>query len=83
MLQEFGLENCKSVPTLMLEKLRLTPDMGAPPVDSAHYQRMVGKLIFLNHTRPDISYAVSVVSRFMTHLQEPHATAVKHLYRYL
>lgn len=41
---------------------------------------MVEKLIFLTHTRADIAYAVSVVSRFMA---TPHAQAVKHLYRYL
>lgn len=81
MLQEFGLENCKSVSTPMIEKLKLTPDMQAPAADSTRYQRMVGKLIFLTHTRIDISYAVSVVSRFMSNPQEPHAQAVKHIYR--
>lgn len=44
---------------------------------------MVGKLIFLTHTRPDISYAVSILSRFMTKPLAIHAQAVKHLYRYL
>ncbi|KAG0572350.1 hypothetical protein KC19_VG087600 [Ceratodon purpureus] len=71
MLKDAGLEHCKSAPTPMLEKLKLTPDMGASPADPTQYQHMVGKLIFLTHTRPDISYA------------EPHALAVKHLYRYL
>jgi len=34
-------------------------------VERGQYQRMVGKLINLSHTRPDIAYAVGVVSRFM------------------
>lgn len=40
-------------------------------------------MIFLTHTRPDISFAVSIVSRFMCSPQEPHLQAVKHIYRYL
>lgn len=83
MLRDFGLEHCKPVPTPMVEKLKLTPDMGAPLADAARYQQMVGKLIFLTHTRVDICYAVSVVSRFMQCPQEPHAQAVKHVFRYL
>ena len=67
----------------MLEKLKLVPEMDAPLTDATRYQRMVGKLIFLTHTRIDIAYAVSVVSRFIQRPQEPHAQAVKHLYRYL
>lgn len=83
MLAEFGLSECRPAATPMQEKLQLLPDMKAAPADSVHYQRMVGKLIFLTHTRPDIAYAVSVVSRFMAAPQVPHAQAVKHLYRYL
>jgi transposase InsO family protein len=82
-LKEFGLDQCKPAATPMMEKLKLVPDMQAPAADSSLYQRMVGKLIFLTHTRPDIAYAVSVISRFMAHPQLPHAQAVKHLYRYL
>lgn len=83
MLCEFSLDQCRSVATPMTEKLKLTPDMQAPPADAQLYQRMVGKLIFLTNTRPDIAYPVSVVSRFMAHPQEPHLQAVKHIYRYL
>lgn len=57
--------------------------MSALSTDPTTYQRMVGKLIFLTHTRPDLSHAVSLVSRFMSHLQEPHLQAVKHIFRYL
>lgn len=83
MFDEFSLASCKSVPTPMHEKLKLTRDMEAPFANATRYQRMVGKLIFLTLIRIDIAYAVSVVSRCMTRPQEPHAQAVKHIYRYL
>lgn len=83
MLADFGLSECRPVATPMVEKTHLVPDMGATPTDLVRYQTMVGKLIFLTHTRPDIAYAVSIVSRFMAAPQEIHAQAVKHIYRYL
>lgn len=83
MLTDVGLENCRPVPTPMIEKQKLEPSMDAPLADPTKYQQMVGKLIFLSHTRPDIAFAVSIVSRFMNKPQEPHAQAVKHIYRYL
>ncbi|KAG0574652.1 hypothetical protein KC19_VG280100 [Ceratodon purpureus] len=67
----------------MAKKLHLKPVMDAAPVYQALYQCMVGKWIFLTHTRPDIAYAASIVSTFMNQLQKPHARAVKHIYRYL
>lgn len=83
LLTEFGLSDCRPAYTPMQEKLKLELDMSAPSTDTTTYQRMVGKLIFLTHTRPDISFAVGLVSRFMCRPQEPHLLAVKQIYRYL
>ena len=47
------------------------------------YQRLVGRLIYLTHTRPDISFAVSVVSRYMHDPRKYHMDAVYHIERYL
>ncbi|KAE8646180.1 hypothetical protein Csa_016260 [Cucumis sativus] len=46
------------------------------PIDKKKYQCLVGKLIYLSHTRPDISYAVSTVSQFMQTPYEDHMEAV-------
>jgi hypothetical protein len=49
----------------MLERLKLLTDMEEEPIDPTHYRCLVGKLIHLMHSPPDISFAVRVVSRFM------------------
>lgn len=82
-LSEFGFFDCRPVKTPMAEKTKFEPDMDAPFTDPAQHQQMVGKLIFLTHTRPDISFAVSSISRFMSQPHEPHLQVVKHVYRYL
>ncbi|KAA0046574.1 Cysteine-rich RLK (receptor-like protein kinase) 8 [Cucumis melo var. makuwa] len=53
------------------------------PVDKEQYRRLVGKLIYISHTRPDISFAVSVVSQFMQAPYEKHMEAVNKILRYL
>ena len=53
------------------------------PVDRRRYQRLVGRLIYLSHTRPDIGFAVSFVSQFMNNPTEDHMAAVNRILRYL
>ena len=52
-------------------------------VDKERYQRLVGRLIYLSHTRPDIAYTVSLVSQFMHDPRELHMQAVFRILRYL
>jgi hypothetical protein len=61
---------------------RLANDSGEP-VDREQYQRLVGRLIYLSHTRPDIAFAVSVVSQFMHDPKTQHMNAVLRIIRYL
>ena len=74
---------CKPVetPIEMNHKLGIFPDQ--VPTDKGQYQRLVGRLIYLSHTRPDIAYAVSVVSQFMHEPSEEHMNAVFRILRYL
>ena len=47
------------------------------------YQRLVGRLIYLAHTRPDLAYALSIVSQFMHNPGEQHMNAVMRILRYM
>ncbi|CAL9011599.1 unnamed protein product [Prunus brigantina] len=83
LLAETGMLDCKPIdtPSEQNHKLGLYPDQ--VPTDKERYQRLVGKLIYLSHTRPDIAYAVSVVSQFMHSPSEDHMGAVMRILRYL
>lgn len=50
----------------MVEQPRLEPDIGEEEVDSIFYRNIVGELIHLTHTHPDLSYCVGIVTRFMS-----------------
>jgi hypothetical protein len=75
--------DCKPVDTPMISNLKLDAYTDHTPTNVNRYQRLVGKLIYLAHTRPDIAYAVSIVSQFMHSPKEEHLEAVMRILRYL
>ena len=83
LLAEIGMLDCKPAETLIVANHGLQILDGAKLADWEQYQRVVGKLIYLSHTRPYEAYAVGVVSRFMHLLQIQHMTAVMRILRYL
>ncbi|KAF5936407.1 hypothetical protein HYC85_027536 [Camellia sinensis] len=62
LLKETGMLGSKACDTPLEPGLKLSEDEGGEPVDRGRYQRLVGKLIYLSHSRPDIAIAVSMVS---------------------
>lgn len=65
LLCEVGMLECKPADTPIVQNHKLEEHLNQVPTDKGRYQTLVGKLIYLSHTRPDIAYAVSVVSQFM------------------
>jgi hypothetical protein len=82
LLIETGMLNCKPATTPIEQNHRILADSG-DPVDKHQYQRLVGRLIYLSHTRPDIAYAVSIVSRYMHDPRSGHLEVVHRILRYL
>ena len=74
---------CKPVETPIEQNHRLSEYVEDATMDRESYQKLVGKLIFLSHTRPDIAYAVGVVSQFMHNPKENHLRAVYCILQYL
>ncbi|BBG94842.1 HXXXD-type acyl-transferase family protein [Prunus dulcis] len=60
LLTETGMLGCKPVDTPIEMNHKLCEDMDQEPTNKEQYQRLVGRLIYLAHTRPDIAYAVNV-----------------------
>ena len=81
LLTETGMLGCKPSDTPI--KARKTMESDGKPVDRERYQRLVGRPIYLSHTRPDIAFAVSVVSQYMHSPKESHLEAVYKILRYL
>ncbi|KAJ9556676.1 hypothetical protein OSB04_011290, partial [Centaurea solstitialis] len=83
LLVETGMVDCKPVDTPIIVNHNLKINEGAKPANKERYQRLGGKLIYLAHTRPDIAYAVGVVSQFMHQPQKEHMEAVMRIIQYL
>ncbi|RDX79724.1 putative mitochondrial protein, partial [Mucuna pruriens] len=82
LFKEIGKLGCKTseVPIEQNHKIECEE---SPIIEKSQYQRLVGKLIYLSHTRPDIAYVVSVVSQFMHDRRERHLQAVEKILQYL
>jgi hypothetical protein len=83
LLAKYGLTNCNPSQLPMDPNLTLQRQMNSEAVDTELYRSMVGSLIYVTNTRPDICYAVSTVARYMDSPQTPHLQAAKRILRYL
>ncbi|RVW18821.1 Retrovirus-related Pol polyprotein from transposon RE1 [Vitis vinifera] len=83
LLQETGMSGCQHVDTPIEEGLKLCVKLNQVSTDKGRYQRLVGRLMFLAHTRPDLAYALSAVSQYMYNPGEQHMNAVMRILRYL
>ena len=63
------------------QKLKL--EDGVEAVNQRQFRSLIGGLIYLTHTRPDISFSVGVVSRFMSNPSKQHYGAAKRILRYI
>ncbi|XP_021911572.1 uncharacterized protein LOC110825430 [Carica papaya] len=83
LLKETSMLGCKPVETPMKTNVKLNPKSDSKSVDKERYQRFIGKLIYLPHTRLDINFAVSSVSHFISQHTEKHMSVVYRILRYL
>jgi hypothetical protein len=78
-----GLKDISSVDTPMEVNVKYRKDEGDLLDDPTLYKSLVGSLIYLTTTRPDISYVVHQVSQFMSSSRHLHLAAVRRIIRYL
>nr|GEZ98972.1 uncharacterized mitochondrial protein AtMg00810-like [Tanacetum cinerariifolium] len=82
-LRKFGLTNGKSVSTPIDTEKPLLKDPDGEDVDVHTYRSMIGSLMYLTSSRPDIMFAVYACVRFQVTLKVSHLHAVKRIFRYL
>eukprot|EP00253_Pinus_taeda_P018130 PITA_18130 len=83
LLTRFGMTECNSLTTPMEKNLKLTSIEGKEFEDATKYRQLVGNLNYLTTTRPEISFAVGILSRFMKKPCEGHWFAAKRVLKYL
>ncbi|KAL5581999.1 hypothetical protein UlMin_014441 [Ulmus minor] len=81
--KEAGLLGAKPAKFPMEQNLKLDPSIGDLLENPTHYRRLIGKLIYLTITRPEISFYVNTLSQFMQEPRKPHLEAIHGILRYL
>lgn len=82
-LRRFGMENSNEVQNPIVPGFKISKDEKGVEIDSVLYKQMVGSMMYLTATRPDIMFAVSLISRYMSRPIELHLSAAKRVLRYL
>ncbi|CAL8993586.1 unnamed protein product [Prunus brigantina] len=82
-IEKFGLKGCKSVATHLVANERLCKEDGSEMADESEYRQIIGSLLYLTATRPDIMFASSLLARFMHNPTKKHMGTAKRVLRYV
>jgi hypothetical protein len=82
-LKRFDMLECKSMNTPMEAKLKLLVDTSSELIDATLYRQIIGSLMYLTNTRPNICFVVNTFSQFLVEPRHVHLVVAKHVMRYL
>ncbi|CAN6545947.1 unnamed protein product [Malus baccata var. baccata] len=83
LLEKFGLKGCKPVSTPLIANEKLKKEDGSELADASLYKSIVGSLLYLTATRPDLMFSASLLSRFMQNPSKIHMGTAKRVLRYV
>eukprot|EP00253_Pinus_taeda_P026332 PITA_26332 len=83
LLRHFHMEDYKLAPSPFQSGAKISFTCTSLEVDVTLYRQLVGKLLYLTHTRPDLSFVIGLVARFMQNPRESHWKAAKRILRYV
>nr|GEW73774.1 hypothetical protein [Tanacetum cinerariifolium] len=82
-LKKYGMESCDHVGIPMEIKDKLDLDQNGTPIDATKYHSMIGALMYLTSSRPDIVHATCLCARYQAKPTKKHLKEVKRIFRYL
>nr|GEU30578.1 hypothetical protein [Tanacetum cinerariifolium] len=82
-LKKYGFKSCDLVDTPMVEKSKLDEDKEGKAVDPSHYRGMIGTLLYLTASRPDLQFAICMCARYQAWPTKKHLHTVKRIFQYL
>jgi hypothetical protein len=82
-LKRFGMIESREVNSPIVSGSKLSKDADGVAVDESFYKQIIGSLMYLTSTRPDLVYSVSLISRYMARPTDLHLQAAKRILRYL
>lgn len=83
-LKIFSMRNCNGVKNpIVVGSIKLSREEEGKQVDGTLFKQMVGSLMYMTATRPDLMYCVCLISRFMSNPKEVHMLAAKRILRYI
>ncbi|GKD05826.1 retrovirus-related pol polyprotein from transposon TNT 1-94 [Tanacetum coccineum] len=83
MLKKFGLEDSKPMKTPISTEMKLTKDVEGESIDNTKYRGMIGSLLYLTESRPDIMFNVCLYARFQEDPKTSHLEAVTRIFQYV
>jgi hypothetical protein len=83
LMKKFNMTELKPMSTLMSMTTALDPNENGKAVDQREYMSMIGSLLYLTTTRPDIQFIVCLCARFHASPHSSHRTAIQRIFRYL
>ncbi|GAA0145518.1 transmembrane signal receptor [Lithospermum erythrorhizon] len=82
-LKKFETDDCNHVNSPILPGIKVGRNEEGKPVDETHFKQIVGSLMYLTSTRPDLMFATSLINRYMSNPTELHLQVAKKILRYL
>ncbi|MCO5563401.1 hypothetical protein L7F22_017042 [Adiantum nelumboides] len=83
MLMKYGIDDCKPISTALDQNLKLRIDEEEVLDNATMYCMIMGSLIHMTFSLPDLSYAIRLVSQFMRLPRKPHLDSMRHILRYV
>jgi hypothetical protein len=83
MLKRFQMEDSKPVGTPMVTRCKLSKDDDSSNVDQSSYRSMIGSLLYITASHPDIMQVVGMVGRYQSAPKQSHLVAIKRIFKYL